>query len=111
MSKGERTTAETTTERAEERATSPDAVSSAGYGRASSSCDLNVSYAPMRTAHAGIIDRAAGTTPRYRPPRRTVPPCCRTVLIVSTGCSATVAAAAATPPDTAARINSPAASG
>ena len=77
------------------------------------------SYVAIRTAHAGAIDKVAGTTPRYSPPSpsaRTTAntlPCeglgsfdclaCSRVLTVSTGWNATVAAPAAAAPATADR--------
>ena len=63
----------------------------------------------MRTAQAGIMENAAGSTPRYKPlapsPRNAAKPAppCNTTLTVSSGWNATVAAAAAAPPAAALR--------
>eukprot|EP00965_Chrysotila_dentata_P063549 2105801-Pleurochrysis_carterae.AAC.2 len=61
MSSGDRTEADTTTLSADATKTSAPAGISHGCA---ASCFLSTSYVPMRTAHAGIIERAAGSTPR-----------------------------------------------
>ena len=109
MSRGERTTPDATTLRAEARTTSGPC---GRCGAVRSSAALSASYDAILAAHAGIIENAAGPTPRYRAraescerrsPVADEPCCCIMVLIVSTGWNVTVATHAAAPPATAER--------
>ena len=62
MSRGARTEEEATTLSAD--ATNTSVPGESARGACSSRAPFSASYAPMRTAHAGIIEKAAGQTPR-----------------------------------------------
>eukprot|EP00427_Karlodinium_veneficum_P042340 CAMPEP_0169275330 /NCGR_PEP_ID=MMETSP1016-20121227/52301_1 /TAXON_ID=342587 /ORGANISM="Karlodinium micrum, Strain CCMP2283" /LENGTH=73 /DNA_ID=CAMNT_0009362151 /DNA_START=94 /DNA_END=315 /DNA_ORIENTATION=- len=65
MSSGQRTSAETTTLEADARITAlPGEMYSGGTDK---NLCFSISYEPIRTAHAGIIEKAAADTPRYKP--------------------------------------------